>query len=56
MWCNQIVKVIAKCLYELIDPITSQSTLSTSQRINILRKHFERYVENFLRIFHLLIH
>jgi glycosylphosphatidylinositol deacylase len=44
VWCNQVVKVMSKCLFDLVDTQSKQATLTLEKRLSVLRKHFYRYV------------
>lgn len=39
MWCNQIVRVLARLLHDLVEPATKQPSLPPSQRIAVFREH-----------------
>ncbi|ODQ63339.1 PGAP1-domain-containing protein, partial [Nadsonia fulvescens var. elongata DSM 6958] len=40
VWCDQMRKVLAKALFEVIDPRVSGKTKSVQERMQVFRKHF----------------
>lgn len=39
MWCNQIVRVLARMLHALVEPATAQPTRPPAERVAIFRDH-----------------
>lgn len=44
VWCNQLVKMLAHSIYDIIDPKTRQDTLPLESKMNVFRKKFLKYI------------